>query len=82
VATEDTVECLSVEGRAEPVDDDDRLDAWVERYLAKYQPISPGISGAFIRRNLVVQVTPERAVAVIEREDEFSTRSTRWVFTT
>lgn len=80
VTTDDTVECLSVEGRAAPVRDDDRQARWIESYLAKYQPVSPDLSADFLRRNLIVEFEPERAFAVIEREDEFSTRATRWVF--
>ena len=80
VTTDDTVECLSVEGRAAPVRDGDRQAQWIERYLAKYRPVSPGLDADFLRRNLVVEFEPERAFAVIEREDEFSTTATRWAF--
>ena len=80
IMIDDTVECLSVEGRAAPVDDDQRLALWIERYLAKYQPISPDLSADFLRQNLIFEFEPERAFAVIEREEEFSTRATRWVF--
>ena len=38
------------------------------------------LSAEFIRQNLIVDFEPERAFAVIEREDEFATRATRWVF--
>ena len=75
-----TVECLSLEGRAAPVRDTGRQDVWIERYLAKYRPISADLSAEFIRRNLVVEFEPERALAVIERESEFATRATRWRF--
>lgn len=34
----------------------------------------------FLGQNLLVEFEPDRAFAVIEREDEFSTRATRWVF--
>jgi hypothetical protein len=30
---------------------------------------------------VIFEVTPERAFAIIEREDEFSNRATRWTFT-
>lgn len=82
VMIEDTVECLSVEGRAAPVRGDERQAQWIERYLAKYQPISPDLSAGFLRQNLIVEFEPERAFAIIEREDEFATRATRWVFET
>ena len=82
IMTDDTVECLSIEGLARPVDDDKRLTEWIERYLDKYRPISPDLSPDFLRQNLVFEFDPERAFAIIEREDEFSNRATRWVFAT
>lgn len=80
VMVDDTVECVSVEGRATRVGDDERREVWIDRYLAKYAPIAPDLTGDFLRQNLVVEFEPERAFAMIEREDEFSTRATRWVF--
>jgi hypothetical protein len=79
VAVDDTVECLSIEGRAARVDGT-REDVWIERYLAKYQPLAPDLSGDFLRQNLVIEFVPERAFAIIEREEEFATRATRWRF--
>jgi PPOX class probable F420-dependent enzyme len=80
VALDDTVECVSVEGRAAVVADDARRDTWIDRYLTKYVPMAPDLSAEFLRANLVVEFVPERAFAIIEREDEFSTRATRWTF--
>jgi nitroimidazol reductase NimA-like FMN-containing flavoprotein (pyridoxamine 5'-phosphate oxidase superfamily) len=80
VMTDDTVECLSLEGEAGPVSDESRQARWIERYLAKYRPMAPDLSAEFIRQHLLLEFVPERAFAVIEREDEFSTRATRWVF--
>jgi hypothetical protein len=80
VMTDDTVECLSVEGRAAPVADEPRLEQWIDRYLAKYRPMAPDLSAEFIRQGLVLEFVPERAFAIIEREDEFAARATRWVF--
>jgi hypothetical protein len=79
VAIDDTVECVSVEGRATAVRGD-RKDVWVERYLAKYAPIAPALTADFIRDNVVVELVPERAFGIIEREAEFATRATRWRF--
>jgi hypothetical protein len=75
-----TVECLSVEGRAAIVHDRERQEEWIERYLAKYRAISPDLSPGFLRRHVLFEFEPDRAFAIIEREDEFSTRPTRWVF--
>ncbi len=80
IMTESTVECLSIEGRAARVTDGARQDQWVERYLAKYKSMAPDLTADFIRQNVLVEFEPERAFAVIETEEEFSTRATRWVF--
>jgi hypothetical protein len=79
VMPESTIECLSVEGRAEPVTGD-RVDVWADRYLEKYRPLSDALTAEFLRANLLFEVVPTRALAVIEREDEFATRATRWAF--
>lgn len=80
VTIDDTVECLSVEGRAVAVSDPDRQAWWIERYLAEYRPLSPDLSADFLRENLIFELEPERAFAIVERDEEFSTRATRWVF--
>jgi len=78
LAPEDTVEVVSVQGTAAVVHDPSRRESWIERYLAKYQPLSQELSAEFLRENLIVEVAPELAFAVIEREQEFATRATRW----
>lgn len=80
VMVDDTVDVVSLEGRATPVGDTARAEAWIDRYLAKYRPMSEGLTADFLRRNLLVEFAPDRAFAVIEREDEFSSHPTRWVF--
>jgi len=80
VAVDDTVECISAEGTGVALDDVDRREQWIERYLAKYRPISPDLDGEFVRSHLMVEFTPERVLGVIERDEEFSTRPTRWAF--
>jgi nitroimidazol reductase NimA-like FMN-containing flavoprotein (pyridoxamine 5'-phosphate oxidase superfamily) len=80
VMTDDTVECVSVEGRAAAVQEETRTATWIERYLAKYRPMSPELTGEFLAAHLLVEVDPERVLSVIEREVEFTTRPTRWVF--
>ena len=49
-----------------------RQDVWIERYLAKYTPLAPDLSADFLRQNLLFELVPERALAVIEREEEFA----------
>jgi len=81
VTVDDTVECVSVEGRARVLEPGDPVgEAWIDRYMAKYVPIEPELTPEFLRANLLVEVVPERAFGVIERTDEFATRATRWVF--
>lgn len=79
---DDTVECLSVEGHATIVDDDARRESWIARYLAKYLPLAPDLTADFMRANLVVEFVPDRAFAIVEREEEFAERATRWRFGT
>lgn len=81
VAVDSTVECISIEGQAVLLEDPARREACAERYVAKYAPISPGVSAEFFLAHAVFEFTPERAFAVIEREDEFANRATRWIFT-
>ena len=80
VMADSTVECVSVEGRAGPVRDGKRLEQWIDRILAKYRPMAPDMTADFLRRHLMVEFEPERAFSIIETEEEFSTRATRWVF--
>lgn len=80
VMTDDTVECLSIEGTAEKVDDRGRRELWAERYVAKYHTYSGGLDIDFVLSNAIFEFRPERAIAVIEREAEFATRPTRWAF--
>src|SRR3712207_4767583 len=78
VALDDTVECLSLEGQAQVVTDETRREERARRYLAKYRPPSRGMGAGFALGHLVVEVAPERALAVIERDEDFATRPTRW----
>jgi PPOX class probable F420-dependent enzyme len=80
VTVDDTVECVSVEGRAAPVRDPARVEQWVQRYVAKYAPISPQLEAEFVRSHLLVEFEPERAFGIVEREEEFADRATRWVW--
>ncbi|MFA5885822.1 MAG: pyridoxamine 5'-phosphate oxidase family protein [Acidimicrobiia bacterium] len=80
VMVDDTVECISIEGAAAPVQPGDRAEQWIARYLAKYQPLEAALDADFLRQNTIYEFTPDRAFAVVEREDEFAARATRWVF--
>jgi PPOX class probable F420-dependent enzyme len=80
---DDTVECVSVEGVARVVEaGDPSRETWIERYVTKYRPMSAELSDAFVRSHQIIEVTPRRAFAIIERDDEFVDRATRWTFDT
>jgi PPOX class probable F420-dependent enzyme len=79
VAVDDTVECVSVEGRAERLDDDDDRRAAAAAWAAKYaEPGREEEMAAFMAAGAVYEVTPERAFGIIEREEDFAVRATRW----
>jgi hypothetical protein len=78
---DDTVECVSVEGVARVVDVGDPVrETWIERYLTKYRPMAAELSAEFVRSHQIIEVAPSRAFAIIERDDEFADRATRWTF--
>ncbi|MEY2478610.1 MAG: hypothetical protein QOG87_3925 [Actinomycetota bacterium] len=83
VAIDDTAECVSVEGRARVADlgrDADAVDRAVATYVTKYwdDPTVYRAMEAFVRSNALIEVIPDRAFGIIEREDEFAQRATRW----
>lgn len=83
IGIDDTVECVSVEGRARLTDamlDDEERGRAIAAYLAKYwnDPADHTNMEAFLRQNAVFVVSPDRAFGIIEREDEFAQRATRW----
>jgi nitroimidazol reductase NimA-like FMN-containing flavoprotein (pyridoxamine 5'-phosphate oxidase superfamily) len=81
VTVDDTVECVSVEGRAREVAGAD-TEPYVDAFARKYEsdPVKQRELAEFIHSNAIFQVVPERAFGIIEREDEFSQRATRWVW--
>ena len=79
VTSDSTIECVSIEGKASAVEGD-RADTWIDRYLDKYRGEAPDLTAEFLRANRIFEVRPERAFGIIEREDAFSTRATRWRF--
>lgn len=83
VTVDDTVECVSVEGRGRIVDaarEADAVDRAVAAYVAKYwdDPSVHAEMEAFLRGHAIVEVAPDRAFGIIERDDEFARRATRW----
>ena len=85
VAIDDTVECVSVEGHAHVLDpnaDGAVIEPVIAAYVAKYwdDPAVHADKAAFVRSHAIVEFVPERAFGIIEREDEFARRATRWTW--
>lgn len=80
IASEDTVECISIEGTAALVTDDARRELWIDRYMDRYLELSPEMSRDFLRSHTAFEITPERAFGIIETEEDFARRATRWIF--
>jgi hypothetical protein len=80
VAPTDTVEVVSLEGRANEITGGDLTDR-VDAYFAKYgteMGMDRDAVADFIAANTSFDVVPHRAFGVIERADEFAQRATRW----
>ena len=83
VTIDNTVECVSVEGSARPMPDEavDRLvQLYVDKYVEPGEPDAKETMGAFVRSHALFEFTPVVAYGIIEREEDFSTRPTRWRF--
>lgn len=85
ITVDDTVECISVDGRARAVDpaspaDSAAVDRMIATYVTKYweNPAVHAEMEAFLRSHTIFEVVPERAFGIIEREEEFAARATRW----
>jgi hypothetical protein len=78
---DDTIECVSVEGRARLLAAD-LVDPMAEQYAAKYEPDPDKQAGmaAFVKSNAIWEIVPQRAFGIIEREEDFAQRATRWVW--
>ena len=81
ITVDDTVECVSVEGHAREISGAD-AEPYVVAYARKYEddPAKQAALGDFVRSHTIFEVTPERAFGIIERDDEFTRRATRWVW--
>lgn len=81
VAIDDTVECVSVEGRATEISRETAAGA-IAAYAEKYEtdPQKQQEMKEFVGSHALFDVVPERAFGIIEREEEFSARATRWVW--
>jgi len=78
VTGDSTVEAISIEGSGTEISATPEAERWITAYITKY---GSGTSPDFLRQNAIFLVRPERVFAIIETEEEFSTRATRWRFT-
>ena len=82
---DDTVECVSVEGTARVVDpaaEPAAVADMVGAYVTKYwdDPAVHPEMEQFLRSHAMFEVQPTVAFGIIERDDEFAQRATRWRF--
>ena len=82
VAVDDTVEVVSLEGVAGRLAVGSDADRYIAPYVAKYEPdpVKAAAMTKFVAENSMFSVTPHRAFAVIEREEDFGPKATRWVW--
>lgn len=86
VTTEDTVELVSIEGTAAPIEGeaaDAMIEAWVDKYADEIDVVddeSREEARGFLRDGAMFEITPHRAFGLIERADEFASAATRWVW--
>ena len=80
VAPTDSVEVVSLEGRAAEVtgtDLSEPVEAYWQKYGAEMGMERPAVED-FLTSHASFEVTPERAFGIIERAEDFSQRATRW----
>ena len=81
VAVSDTVEVVTLEGRATLVAEGPERALAIATYGEKYaEPEKRTELQEFMAANATWQVVPERGFAIIEREDEFAARATKWTW--
>jgi hypothetical protein len=78
VTIDDTVECVSVEGTVASLPTAEQAAA-IDVYVTKYaEPEGRAQMADFVGAHSLFVLRPNRAFAIIEREDEFAVRATRW----
>jgi nitroimidazol reductase NimA-like FMN-containing flavoprotein (pyridoxamine 5'-phosphate oxidase superfamily) len=81
VMIDDTVECVSLEGTASLLDDDSARTRVATTYAAKYAPPEEQASMIeFVLGHVIFEVLPVKALAIIERDEEFASKATRWTW--
>jgi nitroimidazol reductase NimA-like FMN-containing flavoprotein (pyridoxamine 5'-phosphate oxidase superfamily) len=81
VMIDHTVECVSVEGTATPMTDEAARQTAATAYADKYSPPEEREAmRTFMLGHSVFEVRPVKALAIIEREEEFASKATRWTW--
>jgi nitroimidazol reductase NimA-like FMN-containing flavoprotein (pyridoxamine 5'-phosphate oxidase superfamily) len=84
ISTSDTVEVVVIEGYARAHGNGPERTAAIRAYAEKYgeNPKKRSELEEFVglSTNVFWEVTPDRGFSVVEREDEFALRATRWVW--
>lgn len=81
VAVSDTVEVVTLEGRASLVHDGPERALAISTYGEKYaEPHKREELQDFMAAAATWQVTPARSYAIIEREEEFADSATKWTW--
>lgn len=83
IANDDTVEVVSMEGRAQRVaGDDHRVGAIAAAWGAKYGEDAQSVAdlAEFFAQGAVIVVEPVKAFGVIERAEDFGPKATRWIW--
>jgi hypothetical protein len=80
MAADHTVEVVVVEGTVRTVTADEVAEG-LDVYFAKYYD-APDIPAArqFLGQNVIAELVPERAFGIIEVEEDFGPRATKWVW--
>jgi nitroimidazol reductase NimA-like FMN-containing flavoprotein (pyridoxamine 5'-phosphate oxidase superfamily) len=81
IAIDNTVECVSVQGKISILTNQDPgREVWIALLVEKYGAETSADLASFMQSNSVVRFVPIVAFGIIEREEEFGPRATRWRF--
>lgn len=81
VMVDDTVECVSLEGTAALLTNEAARQTAATAYADKYSPPDEREAmRTFMLGHSVFEVRPVKALAIIERDDEFASKATRWTW--
>ncbi len=82
VTNEDSVNVVSIEGRAMPIAGDEAdpmIQAWAEKYRSEIGD-DVDATAEFMHQSSMWEIVPERAFGLIETPEQFSSAATRWAW--